>query len=336
MQRMPSTTLALTLSATLLAGTTAAAQAAATGCVPQHPLEPAATFPALPGRLVFHSYVAYGDGSSRLFLYDFAAKTLARIDSAAWNIVDPMNARFSPDGQRLVFMGRQDGNWHVFSWTLGSPQAPANLTATIGGRNEDPKYSFDGAAIVIKHEGDIRIGTLAADGRSVSAWDVVTHDGWTTEESMPYLTPSGKYLFYIVGTGDAMRVWRMDMHTRKATQFSTPPAGAHEYYPIVRDYSTYFYTRTLAGTRNDQILRHPIGQAGGKPEVPALNDCDRDNSDPAPVDEDLLAFSSDAYDATYSLVIGDLRNGKVWRIAPGLISGNDGRNKLGADYTARR
>jgi hypothetical protein len=35
-------------------------------------------------------------------------------------------------------------------------------------------------------------------------------------------------------------------------------------------------------------------------------------------------------------VIGDLRNGKVWRIAPGQISGGDGRNKLGADYTARR
>ncbi|MEK8029812.1 hypothetical protein AACH06_03170 [Ideonella sp. DXS29W] len=331
---MKTSTIALTLSATLLAAPAFAGTAS--GCIPQHPLEPASSFPSLPGRLVFHSYVSYGDGGSRLFLYDFAAKTLTRLDSAAWNITDPMNAHFSPDGKRLVFMGRQLGNWHVFVWTPGSPQAPVNLTSSLGGRNEDPKYSFDGTQLVIKHEGDLYLGQWATDGQSVVSWQAITTDGWATEESMPYLTPSGKYLFFVAGTGASMRIRRMDMATKKTTTFSTPPDGAHEYYPVVRDYSTYFYTRTLANTGNDQILRHPIGQATGKPEVLALNDCDRDNSDAAPVDEDLLAFSSDAYDSTYELVIGDLRNGKVWRIAPGLISGSDGRNKLGANYTARR
>lgn len=309
---------------------------AATGCTSQHTLEPASTFPSLPGRLVYHSYVAYGDGTSRMFLYDFASKTLTRLDSAGWSIADPMNARFSPDGRRIVFMGRQGGNWHVFQWSPGSPDLPTNLTAAIGGRNEDPKFSFDGRRIVLKHDGDLRIGHLSADGASVASWEAVTNDGWATEESMPYFSPSGKYVFYTVGTGASMRIWRMDLATRKAVRFSTPPDGAHEYYPVVRDYSNYYFTRTLAGSANDQILRHAIGQASGQPETLALNDCDRDNSDAAPVDEDFLAFSSDAYDATYSLVIGDLRHGKVWRIAPGQISGSDGRNKLGADYTARR
>ncbi|MBH8316625.1 PD40 domain-containing protein, partial [Pseudomonas aeruginosa] len=126
-------------------------------CTANLALQPASSLPALGGRLVYHSYMEYGDGSSNLYLHDFKSKSTRQLNQPGWNIEDPMNAHFSPDGRYLTFMGRQNGAWHVFAWAIGGTQAPSNLTAAIGGRNEDPKFSFDGRQVVLKHEGDIRL-----------------------------------------------------------------------------------------------------------------------------------------------------------------------------------
>lgn len=46
--------------------------AAHAACISNPPAQSNATFPAaLTGKLVYHSYVKYGDGTSQLFLYDF-------------------------------------------------------------------------------------------------------------------------------------------------------------------------------------------------------------------------------------------------------------------------
>jgi hypothetical protein len=55
------------------------------------------------------------------------------------------------------------------------------------------------AADVFKHAGDIRIASLAYNANGtvgVTAWRALTNNLWTTEESMPYFTPSGKYVLY--------------------------------------------------------------------------------------------------------------------------------------------
>ena len=149
----------------------------------------------LPGRLVFHSYINYGESSSNLYLLDFLAKVLARLNTAAWNLLDPMNAHISRDGKKLVFMARQASNWHVFIWTVGAENPPLNLTAALGGRNEYPKFSSDGKRIVFKHEGDIQFATLCFVGNEVigvATWHAVTSNGWMIEESMLFISPSGK------------------------------------------------------------------------------------------------------------------------------------------------
>ncbi|MCO2365585.1 TolB-like translocation protein, partial [Pseudomonas aeruginosa] len=287
---------------------------------------------------VYHSYMEYGDGSSNLYLHDFKSKSTRQLNQPGWNIEDPMNAHFSPDGRYLTFMGRQNGAWHVFAWAIGGTQAPSNLTAAIGGRNEDPKFSFDGRQVVLKHEGDIRLATLVFNGDGsvgVSAWKAVTGDGWSTEESMPFLTPSGKYVVYATGAGDSLRVVRRNLENGQVSPLATPAAGGRDYYPVVRDYTAYFLSRTQPAG-NDQLAMVVPNSPPGTPAILPLNHCQGDNSDAAPVNEDYLIFSSTSFDPTYSLLLGDIAAARVWRLDPAQINLPDGRQKLGASYTAAR
>jgi Tol biopolymer transport system component len=328
----------LTWAAAALAGTVLTASTAFAACTSGQVLQPAASTPALPGRVVYHTYMGYGDGTSNLYIYDFSAKTNVKLNSASWNISDPMNAQFSPDGSKLVFMGKQGGNWNVFVWTVGSASAPLNLTAAIGGRNEDPRFTADGKRIVLKHEGDVGYGTLAFSGGTVvgvSAWQQATSNGWATEESMPAPTPSGKYLLYTIGSTNSS-IYRLNTQTNQVQQLTTTPAGAHDYYPVVRDYSTYFFTRGVPGNGTDQLMMVMPNVSGNTATALSVNDCNSNTSDIAPVDEDYVIFSSGKYDPPYGLMIGELASGKVWRLSQTLVNVSDGRQKLGSHYTAAR
>lgn len=208
----------------------------------------------------------YGDGSSNLYLHDFKSKSTRQLNQPGWNIEDPMNAHFSPDGRYLTFMGRQNGAWHVFAWAIGGTQAPSNLTAAIGGRNEDPKFSFDGRQVVLKHEGDIRLATLVFNGDGsvgVSAWKAVTGDGWSTEESMPFLTPSGKYVVYATGAGDSLRVVRRNLENGQVSPSPPRPRGPrllpggtrlHRLLPLAYPAGRQ---RPVGHGRTQQPARHP-------------------------------------------------------------------------------
>ena len=114
--------------------------------------------PVLTGRLVFHSYSCYGCNDSKLFIYNFSTNILTRVD-ANWGMNNCMNAHFSPDGKKIVFMGTGTGtsNWDIFLWTINSTSPPTNLTAVLGSssRDEDPKFSNSGNKIVFKHNGHL-------------------------------------------------------------------------------------------------------------------------------------------------------------------------------------
>jgi hypothetical protein len=67
-----------------------------------------------------------------------------------------------------------------------------------------------------------------------------------------------------------------------------------------------------------------------------LNNCNANNSDSAPVDDDYMIFSSSAYDGLYNLMVGDIRTGQIWRMDTTVINPKNGRQKLGANYSAAR
>jgi Tol biopolymer transport system component len=308
------------------------------GCVSSKVLEPDSSFPLSTGRVAFHSYRSYGDGTGHLFLFQLATRQLSRIDQPGWGIVDPINPHFSPDGRHIVFMGRARDNWDVFLWKVDSTDPPLNLTLAMGGRNEDPKFSFDGRQIVIKHEADLFVGTVQADADnrlSVSSWRALTSDGFAVEEGIPYFSADGTHVIYTQGADSNMRIWRIAVATGAKGLFATPPAGARDYYPTVLNDETYFFTRTGAGSGIDQLLQASARQANATPIQLSLNVCGVNNSDAAPVDSSWLIFSSTGYgfNNRYGLVVGHLGDGRVWRFDPVQVNPNDGTNKLGASYS---
>lgn len=297
-------------------------------------LQPDDTFPLTSGRMVFHSYLSYGDGSSNLYVHDFQLKATRQINDPRWNISDPMNAQFSPDGNSLVFMGRRDGDWNVFAWPLDSTSTPLNLTAGRGGSNEDPKFTHDGRQLVIKHDGQLEFGQLIWNGdeiTGVSSWQSVVGSDGRGEASMPSVSPSGKYLMY-AAAGAHSSIRRINLVTGSDDLLTRAPSGAHDYYPVVRDYSAVFFTRGSAGSGNDQIMMILPGANGDGAAALALNGCGTNNSDATPVDEDYLIFSSGRYDPPYGLMLGEIVGGRVWRLSADSVNLADGRQKLGASY----
>lgn len=204
--------------------------------------------PALTGKISFHNYSSYGSGDSKLYIYDFKTNQLSQ-PSDDWNIVDPMNGHFSPDGLKLVFMGREpdSDDWDVFIWTVGSSAAPVNLTSSYKTRDEDPKFSPDGASVVFKQNGDLK--TLNPDNGVVS--DITNTN---SEESMPFYTADGARIVYAKGAGEGSDIYMLD---RDGTndQPLVNGSGIQEYYPIVRDSISFLYSRWYSGTnRHDQVF----------------------------------------------------------------------------------
>lgn len=307
-------------------------------CTANLALQPASSLPALGGRLVYHSYMEYGDGSSNLYLHDFKSKSTRQLNQPGWNIEDPMNAHFSPDGRYLTFMGRQNGAWHVFAWAIGGTQAPSNLTAAIGGRNEDPKFLLRWPP-----------GRAQARGRHPPR-----HPGlqWRWQRRRERLESRDQRrlehrgvdavphpLRQVRGLRDRSRRQPAGGAQEPGERPGQPPRhpgrGGRDYYPVVRDYTAYFLSRTQP-VGNDQLAMVVPNSPPGTPAILPLNHCQGDNSDAAPVNEDYLIFSSTSFDPTYSLLLGDIAAARVWRLDPAQINLPDGRQKLGASYTAAR
>ncbi|MEA9356228.1 discoidin domain-containing protein [Bacteriovorax sp. PP10] len=311
---------------TLLLGPQVFSNNALAACVNNPTNQPNSTFPALTGKLVYHSYVTYGDGTSQMFLYDFATRTLTQLSKSSWGISDPMNAHISPDGSSIVFMGIQNNSWNLYLWKLGSSALPTNLTNSNGNtRNEDPKYSFDGSSIFYKQNGDIMRMNLTT--RAVVN---LTKNAATIENSMPYPSVDGNTVYFAEGDNENSGIFQKNLVTGVTSPFNVEP-GINNYYPIVRDANTVFFTKWISATvENDQL--YTKGTAPGAVAVQlSINDCLSNNSDAAPVGSDKVIFSSTT-EGGYQLYLGDLATGKRWSLTQFGINAGSTKNKLGAHY----
>ncbi|RQY83878.1 discoidin domain-containing protein [Burkholderia stagnalis] len=325
-----------TLVAGLVAGITlnlfgGAAQAA---CISNPPAQSNASFPAaLTGKLVYHSYVTYGDGTSQLFLYDFSARTLTQLSKSTWGITDPMNGVISPDGKWLAFMGIRNNAWNVFMVQLGTNNAPVNLTNSTGAtRNEDPKFSPDGKTLVFKQNGDVKQATLSYTSAGPVFTSVVslTNAPAGAEYSMPFLAPDASAVYYATGTGANMGLMKRTIATGATATFDHP-AGLQTYYPIVRADGMVFYARWKDTSQLDQIYAKTADPAS-TPNQLALNDCISNNSDPAPVNGTNYLFFSSTTAGGYQLYVGDVTTGQRWSLSQFGVNADSTKAKLGASY----
>lgn len=312
----------------LILGTQICSYSLNAACVNNPANQPNATLPALTGKLVYHAYNDYGDGSSKLYLYDFATRKLSTLSPKSWGITDPMNANISPDGKSIVFMGKQKNAWNIYKWELGSSDLPTNLTHSSGeSKNEDPKYSFDGKSIFYKRNGDI----MKMDLSNKKSENLTKNDP-KTENSMSYPSPDGNVIFFTKGAYGDSGIYQKDLRTGVTCPFSVEP-GVSNYYPIVRDADTVFFTKWLsAHAKNDQIYTKKTSTEAKAVEL-AINDCLANNSDAAPVGADQVIFSSTTSGKGYQLYLGDIATGKRWNLDfLGVDAGP--KNKLGAHYYA--
>lgn len=304
-------------------------------CVNYPSAQSDASFPAaaLTGKLVYHSYVSYGDGTSQLFIYDFAARTLTQVSKSAWGIKDPMNAVFSPDGQWLAFMGVTNNAWNVFLWQVGSSSNPVNMTNSTGQtRNEDPKFSPDGKSLFFKQNGDVMQAVLSftSAGPAFTSTIDITGTAPSIENSMPFPTPDDSAIYFATGTGASLGIYKETIATHSKVAFDTP-AGLSTYYPIVRADGTVFYARWENATSQLDQIYSKVNPGDTANQLP-INDCKSNNSDPWPVSNTNYVFFSSTTAGGYQLYLGDVTNGNRWSLTQFGVNADSTKAKLGSNY----
>lgn len=292
----------------------------------QIPVDTTINKPALTGKLVYHSYSCYNCNDSKLILYDFVTNTNIEL-SAHWKIQNPMNAHFSPDGNKIVFMGidPNSNRWHIFLWHIGDTAQPVNLTSAFNSRNEDPKFSSDGLSIIFKCSGRLtRIDTL---GNLIAQYTVSQK-----EASMPYFINHDQNILYAAEKDDISSLYSYNIQTTNInTIFDTN--GIYAYYPITITDSSFIFTRWYSATNHhDQLY---IGYLNSRsPVALPFNEATGDYSDAYPVNSKYILLSSTRSDTKggYDLYIADITTGIIWSLSNYNSSINTNRNELGSAY----
>lgn len=282
------------------------------------PSDTTSTFPStLTGKVLWHSYTAYGDGSSQIFVRNIAAGSTTQISGGTgWTgISDPMNGVFNNDGTYIVFMAIKNTAWNIFAVPAGGG-TPTNLTNSTGTtRNEDPKLSNDGTKVIWKQKQGTTYRIMSAPisfSGTPALGTTTTMKTGTVENSMPFVDSAFSKLYYSPGTGSftvASQALASGVTTGSATTIST-----NGYYPIVRwsDDTVFWADRTTQGS-NDQIAYKAGGT--GTTTIPSINDCNGNNSDPWPVASSTYVFFSSTTPGGYQLYLGDVSSGTRWNMS---------------------
>jgi len=282
--------------------------------------------PVLSGKMVYHSYSCYNCLDSKLYLYNFSTNERTFL-SQNWTITNPMNAHFSPDGTKIVFMGMSQPtlNWDVFIYTLGTNVQPQNLTKNSSARDEDPKFSPDGAKIVFKQNGVLK--EMDTSGNILKIFTVPN-----SEASMPYYTADGNSILYSgneannSATADIIKYSILN----NTTQSLAAMGNINEYYPITVDANSFLFTQS---TTSDQVY---LGYFNGKTSLKLpFNESNSDFSDAFPVDNHTVLLSSTKTGGRgqYDLYLADEISGKKWSLNLYNSYINSAKNELGACYS---
>jgi Tol biopolymer transport system component len=285
--------------------------------------------PKLRGRIVFHRYTNYDAWDGRLYLYEFATRRL-RCLSERWEIDHAINANFSPDGKQIVFMGVPRGEhrgdaWDVYLATVDGRARPINLTGGPGTRDEDPRFAPDGRRILFKQDGEIRIMDLA--NRRIQS---IPFGGARAERSMPMFTTDGEQVVYAEGARKDMDLFLVDVATGTRRPLAIEPE-IQEYFPVPLDASRVFYVRWASRTdHHDQIWSTSLD---GRTRGPLrFNQPGSDSSDPYPIDDRLVVYSSTRAGGQggYDLYLGDREDGASWSLSS--LGINTPQEELGVCY----
>ncbi len=237
------------------------------------------------GFLLFHRYSSYTAQDSRLFLLNTSTEKATEISGSGF--YHAMNGDFGSHPYDIVFMAitTEADAWDLYRYNVITGTI-VNLTENSGSRNEDPKFSPDGRSIVFKHgwwdnasNGFVyELAELSLDTMEVT----LLTDG-AAEESMPYYSDDGAWIYYAQSGSDADGIYRLDRNTLKTEAVYT--GLDHAYYPITLGDALYFTKWHSSDNPTDCIMSLSDG-------ILPFCDTSANYSDPCPLPDGRMIFSS--------------------------------------------
>ena len=202
-------------------------------------------------------------------------------------------------------MGSQKGekDWDIFITTFDGIRwaDPVNLTGLNGKRDEDPKFSPDGASIIYKSDGVLT--QMDLNGKVISTYSV--GDG---EASMPYFMPNGTDILFenskeikMISKGVVRTIW------------GAP--GLSSYYPIAISSNAFYFTQTQSN-KTDRVM---FSDLAGNATPLFFDSTVWDSSDPFPFENGMrylfyVTTNRETGFGGYDVAVADLRLKKTWNL----------------------
>ncbi len=251
------------------------------------------------GFLLFHRYSSYSAQDGQLFLHNTTTNASSEISGSGFH--HAMNADFGSHPYDIVFMAiTTDADaWDIYLYNTITGKL-VNLTENSGYRNEDPKFSPDGRSIVFKRGwwdsvSDGFVYELAE--LSLATLEVSLLTDGTAEESMPYYSDDGAWIYYAQSGSDADGIYRLERSTLQTEAVHT--GGDHAYYPVVLGDELYFTKWYSSENPADCIMSLSDG-------ILPFCDGSANYSDPCPLSHGRMIFSS-TLNGSYDLYCWDGR-----------------------------
>lgn len=257
--------------------------------------------PSLTGRVVFQACDTVDcDSSSTLQLFDFSTGTGATIDTASAGLLLPLNPAFQPDGSAIVFSALSTAApdaRQLYYWKIGSSEF-IPLTGPQNLRNEDPKFSPDGAHLVWKQHYGLETAdfSLTAQGnpRLTNLRRIVFGKrNALSEASAPVYSFDQQRIYYYSGSkSNAPRYPKLEQYVEGSgsSLVFTQQRNIQYYYPADMGPENLLYVSWLtAHNKNDKVFVY--SKTNDTNTTFNGHDCQAGNSDPAPIDNDYFLFS---------------------------------------------
>ncbi len=287
-------------------------------CIPLLLSETAAASDLNQGSLLYHSYTAYDAQDSKLFLHHFNSGETFELSDNSFH--HAMNADFGSHPYDIVFMAidSDEDEWDLYRYNRITGQF-TNLTEKSGCRNEDPKFSPDGMSIVFKRgwwDSELNGFHYELAELSHASMEITMLTDGGAEESMPYYSNDGTWIYYAQSGSDADGIYRLNRET--LTSETVYAKEDHAYYPVVLGDALYFTKWYDSSNQMDCIMSLSDG-------IMPFCDGTANFSDPCPLPYGEMIYSSTS-NGSYDLYFWD------GSISTALNELNSDQQELGAAY----
>jgi hypothetical protein len=317
-----------------------------------------------PGKLVFHRYSDYRTGDSEMFVVSFP--DLALIDiKANYDICNPVNGIFSPDGKTLAVTAEPPANpcpataaaqQDVYLLDLLNPGMMLKVTGNTL-PDEDPQFDPTGDFILFKHDKHLArwyLGDPPFTDCQILTGQSACFASSSMEQSKPVMTPPG------MPTIDGEDVCYYDLFHAQADILCfnlregllAPDINAIAtrvvQHPNISDArpnfsADYLYFVRWNDEENPITMEYPKDRIARRPLPDLQNSADdypvfavdlaSDYSDPFSIDGDLVIFSSSITgEGLHDLFIGDWSSADLPRSLNEWIVVNTEKEELGGVF----